>query len=144
MLSSTTPIHINLQKIKRNRRTKKYKKKTNPKNKMCLLPASQFKLHLYLSQPVKTRVSSEYRSLPNVLIQTSMYKKQLQNFIFKFLPKSHFSWSRRKKKRKRKDEQAGVQEWLRAFWSCMSKYFSGLVVFVHSFISVPGLKCWLV
>lgn len=125
MLSSTTPIHINLQKIKRNRHTKKYKKKqkTNPKTKcaFCQPPSLNYNCIspnlLKLESPLSKEASQMF-----FLIQTSMYKKQLQNFIFKFLPKSHSSWSRRKKKergkkkkRKRKDEQAGVQEWLRAF-----------------------------
>lgn len=85
---------------------------------MCLLPASQFKLHLYLSQPVKTRVSSEYRSLPNVLIQTSMYKKKNSYRILylNFFQKVTSAGPEEKKEKKeRKDEQAGVQEWLRAF-----------------------------
>lgn len=102
MLSSTTPIHINLQKIKRNRRTKKYKKKQT-QNKMCLLPASQFKLHLYLSQPVKTRVSSEYRSLPNVLIQTSMYKKNSYRILYlNFFQKVTSAGPEEKKKKKKR------------------------------------------
>lgn len=72
---------------------------------MCLLPVSQFKLHLYLSQPVKTRVSSEYRSLPNVLIQTSMYKNSYRILYLNFFQKVTSAGPEEKKEKEKMNRQ---------------------------------------